>query len=373
VLTVVGARPQFVKAAAVSRALRRRHGEVLVHTGQHYDAGLSGVFFRDLGLPEPDAHLGGPAGGPGATVGSTVGPGARLAAMVRGLAREVGERRPDAVLVFGDTDSTQAGAFAAREARVPLVHVEAGLRSDNLRMPEEVNRIVADHLAGLNLCPTPRAAERLARERVSGRTVVVGDVMLDVCLEVAAHLRAAAPEGQAPHWPGAPETPYLAATVHRAENTDDPVRLSEIVRGLDGLGLPVVMPCHPRTRAALRRAGLERSLSGLSLVEPLAYPDMLALLLGARALLTDSGGLQKEAMFLGVPCLTLREETEWPETVELGWNRLVPAEARGIARAVAELTRPPGAPDLAGWGGGRAAEAVVEALEDFLGADGRGR
>ncbi len=351
VLTVVGARPQFVKAAPVSRALRRRHEERLLHTGQHYDAELSGVFVRELGIPEPDTNLG---------VGS--GPtGTRMAAVVRGIARELDAVRCDAVLVYGDTDSTLGGALAAREAGVPLVHVEAGLRSGDMGMPEERNRIAADHLAALLLCPTVAAAETLRNEGASGDVRVVGDVMLDGCLaaaEAARRIDVTAEYGVAP---GA----YYAATLHRAENTDDPARLRSIVAALDGLDAPVVLPCHPRTRAALLHGRLLDGRSSLRLIEPSPYAHMLALVLHSRGLLTDSGGLQKEAYFLSVPCVTLRDTTEWPETLVDGWNVLVGADRGRIHDAIAGLERPATPPDLEQFGGGRAADAVADAVCAF--------
>jgi len=349
VLTVVGARPQFIKAAPVSRALRERHEEILVHTGQHYDDSLSDVFFRDLGIPAPDVRL---AAGSGEA-------GPRLAAMIRGIAAEAASRRPDVVLVYGDTDSTLAGAIAAVEARIPLAHVEAGLRSFNLRMPEESNRIAADHLAALLLCPTASAAAELRRERAQGRVEVVGDVMLDACLAVAD----AARKLDVPVRHGVASRGYYAATLHRAENTDDPARLASIVAALDSLDLPVLLPCHPRTAAAMAKSGLDAGLSRLRLLPPLPYAEMMGLVAEARALLTDSGGLQKEACFLAVPCVTLRDETEWTETVATGWNRLVGADAARIRSAVASIRPAGAAPDLACYGGGRAALRVVDALE----------
>ncbi len=349
VLTVVGARPQFVKAAPVSRALRVRHEERLLHTGQHYDAALSDVFFVDLAIPAPDVHL----------KVAGLGSGARIARMVRGIADELRSARPDVLMVYGDTDSTLAGALAAREARVPLAHVEAGLRSHNLRMPEEINRICCDHLSALLLCPTPSSADQARRERVSGRIDVVGDVMLDACLFAAKRGR----ESGVAERLGIEPDGYYASTLHRAENTDDGERLRSIVRALDDLDLPVVLPCHPRTRAALAREGLADGLRGLRLVDPLRYPEMLGLVSGARALLTDSGGLQKEAYFLSVPCVTLRDETEWTETVASGWNRLAGTGEAEIRAAVSAAAAPETAPDLDVYGGGQAAGRVVSALE----------
>jgi UDP-N-acetylglucosamine 2-epimerase len=349
VLTVVGARPQFVKASVVSKALRARHEEILVHTGQHHDDALSDVFFRDLGIPRPDVRL---------DVGDAEG-GQRLAAMVRGIADAATSRRPDLVLVYGDTDSTLAGALAARETGVRVAHVEAGLRSSNLRMPEEINRVAVDHLADLLLCPTSGAAGALRRERARGRVEVVGDVMLDACLAVAD----AARRLDAPARHGVAPRAYFVATVHRAENTDDPARLASIVAALDSLERPVLLPCHPRTALALTRAGLASNPTSLRLLPPLPYAEMTGLVADARAVLTDSGGLQKEAYFLGVPCVTLRDETEWTETVVAGWNRLAGADAARIREAVAAARAPNVPPDLAAFGGGEAARRVVEAIE----------
>ncbi len=352
VLTVVGARPQFVKAAPVSRALRQRHEERLLHTGQHYDAALSDVFFEDLRIPPPDAHLN-VAG---------LATGVRMATMVRGIRDQIRVQEADVLLIYGDTDSTLAGALAARQLGVPLVHVEAGLRSHNLRMPEEINRISADHLSDLCLCPTPSAAEQLAREGASASVAVVGDVMLDACLNAAEAGRDLGIAGRLGVEPGG----YYSCTLHRAENTDDSGRLRSITRALDGLDLPVLLPCHPRTRAALKREGLEAGLSGLRLLDPLRYSEMLGLVADSRALLTDSGGLQKEAYFLAVPCVTLRDETEWVETLEGGWNRLAGADEARIRECVAAASAPEGAPDLEFYGGGNAAAAVVAALEEHF-------
>lgn len=348
VLTVVGARPQFVKAAPVSRALRPRAEEILLHTGQHTDDAMSAAFFRGLSLPEPDLRLD----------VTDLPPGRRLAAMVRGIGAAIRERRPDRVLVYGDTDSTLAGALAAAEARVPLAHVEAGLRSGDRTMPEEANRIATDHLADLLLAPTAHAAGALRRERTAGRIEVVGDVMLDACL-------AAAPSARALGMParfGVPAQGYHVVTVHRAANADSAERIAQIVRALDALELPVLFPCHPRTRAALARLGLDGGLARLRVVDPLPYAEMLGLVADARVVLTDSGGLQKEAMFLAVPCVTLRDETEWVDTISAGWNRLAGTDPGRIRAAIAAAVRPAAPPDLAAWGGGRAAERIAASL-----------
>lgn len=347
VTSVVGARPQFVKAAPVSQALAGAgHLERLVHTGQHYDAALSGDQFRALGLRDPDVNL-------------EVGPGTipeQTARMLSGLAEQLEAQRPDWVLVYGDTTSTLAGALAASQLGIPLAHVEAGLRSFQPAMPEERNRVLTDRLADLLLCPVASAAEQLRREQVPGRIEVVGDVMLDAVRCFLPHA------GDAPlERLGLRQGGYALATLHRASNTDDPLRLVAWIEALAGLELDVVLPLHPRTRAALARtqAGwLKAPPAGLRLVEPVTYVEMLALVRGAARVLTDSGGLQKEAYFLGVPCVTLRRETEWTETVASGWNVL--AEPEGLA-AAATHQPPAERPPL--YGEGRAAGAVVAALE----------
>ncbi|MCA8925530.1 MAG: UDP-N-acetylglucosamine 2-epimerase (non-hydrolyzing) [Planctomycetes bacterium] len=347
VTSVVGARPQFVKAAPVSRALEAAgHRERLVHTGQHYDAALSADQFQALGLRAPDVNL-------------NVGAGSipqQTARMLEGLGALLEAERPDWVLVYGDTTSTLAAALAASQLGVPLVHVEAGLRSFDHRMPEERNRILTDRLSDLLLCPGPSSAAQLRREEVRGRVEVVGDVMLDA---VRAYLPRADPAVLARL--GLRPKGYALATLHRASNTDDPARLIAWFEALAALEPEVVLPLHPRTRAALERARpewLDAPPAGLRLIPPVHYVDMLALARDAAHVLTDSGGLQKEAYFLGVPCVTLRRETEWTETVELGWNAL--AEPEGLAAAVARPV-PAERPPL--YGDGEAAAAVVAALE----------
>jgi UDP-N-acetylglucosamine 2-epimerase (non-hydrolysing)/UDP-GlcNAc3NAcA epimerase len=345
VFTVIGNRPQFVKAAAVSDRLRAGAREVLVHTGQHYDAELSRVFFDELGLPRPDHHL--DLGG-----GSNTGQTARMLAALEPL---LTAEAPDVLLVYGDTNSTLAGALAGAQAGVPVAHVEAGMRSYDRTMPEELNRVVADHAASLLLCSSELSASTLRGERVAGEVVVVGDVMVDVALMLAprARSRSVAP------WEVEPGG-YLLATAHRAGNVDDPARLERLVELLLAVPGPVVLPLHPRTRARLEAAGLySRLAGGVRLVPPLGYLDFTALLLHARAVLTDSGGVQKEAYLAGVPCVTLRSTTEWTETVEVGWNALVDLDA---AAAAAALEREPPAERPPLYGDGRAGERVVEAL-----------
>ena len=345
VLTVIGNRPQFVKAAAVSDRLREGATEVLVHTGQHYDDELSRVFFDELGLPRPDHRL--DLGG-----GTNTSQTARMLAALEPL---IAADRPDVVLVYGDTNSTLAGALAGAQAGVPVAHVEAGMRSYDRSMPEELNRVLADHASALLLCSSERSAETLRREQVLGEVVVVGDVMVDVAHMVAPRAR----EQPVEPW-GVRPGEYVLATAHRAGNVDDPARLAALVSLLLAVPGDVVLPLHPRTRARLEAAGLlERLASGVRLVPPLGYLDFTALLLHAGAVLTDSGGVQKEAYLAGVRCVTLRRSTEWTETVEAGWNAVVDLDA---AAALDALSRPlPEArPEL--YGDGRAGERVVEAL-----------
>ncbi len=349
IFTVVGNRPQFIKAAAVSGPLRERHEEILVHTGQHYDDSLSRVFFRELGLARPDRELG--IGG-----GSNTSQTARMLAALEPLLQEVA---PDAALVYGDTNSTLAGALAAAQARIPVVHVEAGMRAFDRTMPEELNRVLSDHLAELLLCASETAAENLRSESVPGRVEVVGDVMVDVALRWAPAAREdlGAPAAYDVE-PGA----YLLLTAHRAGNVDDPARLGMLVKLVRTLPVPIIFPMHPRTRMRLREAGLLEQLAeidGVVLTEPLGYVEFSGLLHHARAVVTDSGGVQKEAYLAGVPCVTLRVSTEWIETVEAGWNTLVDLDP---PLALAALDRTPPAERPALYGDGHAAERCVQAI-----------
>jgi UDP-N-acetylglucosamine 2-epimerase len=351
IVSIVGARPQFIKAAAVSRELRRGHTEILVHTGQHYDYQMSGVFFDGLELPPADVNLGVGSGSHGAQTG------AMLADVEAVLVRE----RPDCVLVYGDTNSTLAGALAAAKLSVPVVHVEAGLRSFNRRMPEEINRVLVDHVSDLLLCPSDTAAAHLANEGITTNVHVVGDVMLDV-LNWATERIAAAPP-RALDRLGLNGGSHLLATVHRSENTDDAGRLTRILSAFNAIDERVVFPVHPRTRKAI--AGLDCPVSPqLQLIDPVGYVDMVALTKSARMVLTDSGGLQKEAYWLGVPCVTLRDETEWVETVEAGWNTLAGADAESILGAVRSYSPPSAHPSL--YGHGRAAQACVTEIANVL-------
>jgi UDP-N-acetylglucosamine 2-epimerase (non-hydrolysing)/UDP-GlcNAc3NAcA epimerase len=352
VLTVVGNRPQFIKAAAVSGPLRERHEELLVHTGQHYDETLSAVFFAELGLARPDRELG--IGGGSNTRQTT--------RMLAALAPLLAELTPDAALVYGDTNSTLAGALAAAQARIPVVHVEAGMRSFDRTMPEELNRVLTDHAATLLLCASDTAAQNLRAESVAGRVAVVGDVMVDVALRRQPSARADT-KTLAAHGVAAGE--YLLLTAHRAGNVDDEERLRALVALIAALPSPVVLPLHPRTRARLIDAGLLDELAridGLRLAEPLGYVEFSALLCQARAVVTDSGGVQKEAYLAGVPCVTLRANTEWVETVQAGWNTLVDLDSAAALAALSTLP-PRERPPL--YGDGHAAERCVRAIGEL--------
>jgi UDP-GlcNAc3NAcA epimerase len=311
ILTVVGARPQFIKAAPVSHALRAHGGfdEVVVHTGQHFDDAMSEVFFKELDLPRPKHHL----------KINNLSHGAMTGRMLEQIESVILTERPSCVLVYGDTNSTLAGALAASKLHVPIAHVEAGLRSFNKRMPEELNRVVTDHLSSLLLCPTSASVVNLRAEGITVGVHHVGDVMYDATL--AAVEKARARSRILEQLDLTPKT-YAVATVHRAENTDDPVRLRCVLEWLQNASCtwPIIFPLHPRTRQRIEGFGLD--LAGLRTVEPLGYLDMTLLSHHAASIYTDSGGLQKEAYFHRVPCVTLRDETEWVETVEAGWNRL---------------------------------------------------
>ncbi len=346
---MIGNRPQFVKAAAVSRRLRDLSDEVIVHTGQHYDDELSRIFFEELGVPAPDRQL--DAGGGTHTE--------QTARVLSGLAPILEELRPRLVLVYGDTNSTLAGALAAAQAGIPTGHVEAGMRSFDRSMPEELNRVLTDHASDLLLCSTETAMANLEREHAAGEAHLVGDVMADVSL---AFRDIAEQRSRILDELGLEPGRYLAATAHRPGNVDAPERLELLVDLLAALPGPVVFPAHPRTRARLDAAGLMDRLEGVKVVPPLGYLDFLKLARHARAVVTDSGGVQKEAYLLGVPCVTLRDTTEWVETVEAGWNVLVGLD-RDAALAAVERTPPPERPEL--YGGGHAAERVCQVLDAY--------
>ena len=355
IATVIGNRPQFVKAAGVSRLLRDCAEEAIVHTGQHHDDELSRIFFEELGIPAPDRQL-------GAGEGSN---SAQTARMLAALEPELADISPDLVLVYGDTNSTLAGALAARQAGRAVAHVEAGMRSFDRSMPEELNRVLVDHASDLLLCPTDAAMANLKREGLGGRAHLVGDVMADVSLAFSGlaqqRSRVLSELGLEP---GA----FLLATAHRAGNVDDPARLERLVELLEALPVVTVLPLHPRTRARLEAAGLGRRLEAaprLLLSLPLGYLDFLVLARNARAVLTDSGGVQKEAYLLGTRCVTLRDSTEWVETVESGWNELVDLD-RDAALVALERPLPDVRPEL--YGGGSAGRRICDLLCSYNGA-----
>lgn len=355
-VTVVGARPQFVKASVISRLLRDEPTvtETLVHTGQHYDPELSEAFFDELELPEPDVNL---------AVGSA-SHGVQVARMLEGLEAVLLERRPDGVVLYGDTNSTLAGALAAVSLGLPVAHVEAGLRSYDRRMPEEVNRVVVDHLAALRFCPTDQSVANLEREGLSQDNHHVGDVMYDVLQQVRPKIvERMSFLGSL----GLKPAEYVVATLHRAENTDDSARLEALMDGLGRLAsrVELVVPLHPRTRAAWANHMGRPLPDGPMFIEPVPYITMLALVQEAAAVITDSGGLQKESAWLGTPCLTIRDSTEWVETVEGGWNVLVGADPERLLAAWEALPNPEALADLGPqYGGGRAGERIVSILKE---------
>ena len=347
VVTIIGARPQFVKAAVVSRELAASGiDESLIHTGQHYDREMSAVFFEELGIPEPAVNLDVGSGSHAEQTGEI---------MVRLEDFLLKHGGADLLMVYGDTNSTIAGALVASKLLIPLAHVEAGLRSFNRRMPEEINRIVTDRLSDLLFCPTATAVENLRLEGIEDGVHLTGDVMLDATLLFA---DVADKQVDLEALTGPDDAPYYVATVHRAENTDDPVRLRQILEGLGRLDGPVVLPLHPRTRGRLDGVAVP---GNIRLIEPVGYLAMLALVKRARAVLTDSGGLQKEALWLGVPCVTLRDETEWVETLAGGWNQVVGADPDRIVEAVARRPRPP-IPSISEPG---AARRIAEILKEW--------
>jgi UDP-N-acetylglucosamine 2-epimerase (non-hydrolysing) len=345
ILSVVGARPQFVKLAPIAHALAGRAEHVIVHTGQHYDELLSDVFFTDLGIPAPDINL---------AVGSA-SHGKQTGEMLARLEHEFERVRPDWVLVYGDTNSTLAAALAAVKIHLPVAHLEAGLRSFNRRMPEEHNRVLTDHSADLLLAPTEVAMQHLRDEGLGSRSINVGDVMTDVLYSVRDRVIA---EG-IPVPFDIPENAYYVATIHRPDNTDDPRRLRGIVDALASLDKPVLLLAHPRLRSLAEKHGIALERGALRAIAPLPYPQLVAAVLHSAGVITDSGGLQKEAFLLRVPATTVRPETEWVETVELGWNAL----ANDVETIAATVSRASPAPtDATPYGNGRAADAVAEAL-----------
>lgn len=357
IVTVVGARPQFIKAAAVSRVIRKRHREILVHTGQHYDENMSAIFFDQLQLPQPDRNL---------NVGSR-SHGRQTAAMLEGIEQVLMEENPDCVLVYGDTNSTLAGTLAASKLHVPVAHVEAGLRSFNKKMPEEINRILSDHVSSLLLCPTDTAVKNLRREGITQGVFQVGDVMCDavmfysefadrqgkdVCFQQMEGLFDEIPLLE--HW-------YMA-TIHRAENTDSVRKLKEIVGALEKLDAPVVFPVHPRIRGMVKELYDENHYKNLVFIEPVGYLSMLYLVKHAKKTITDSGGLQKETYLLGTPCVTVRDQTEWTETLKGGHNVLAKADKIDILDKVLHTRVESGSAEHY-YGDGHAAEKICTLLE----------
>jgi UDP-GlcNAc3NAcA epimerase len=350
ILTVVGARPQFIKASPVSKAIQEAgHQEFLLHTGQHYDYGMSQVFFDELSLPEPSLNLGIGSGSHGKQTGE----------MLIGIEAAVIEQKPDCVLVYGDTNSTLAAALAAIKLQVPLVHVEAGLRSFNREMPEEHNRVLTDHCADLLFCPTAVAAKNLAAEGILDHVHQVGDTMYDAVLQFS---QVASLRSSILHDLQMEPKNYMLATVHRPSNTDDPENLRSILSAFEKASQPVLFPVHPRTRQKIAEYGyLHSGFRNTRLMDPVGYLDMLVLEQNASMILTDSGGIQKEAYFFAVPCITLRSETEWVETVATGWNILAGSTEPAILKAIfafAPTRQPP--PPL--FGDGQAAQEIARLL-----------
>ena len=357
IISVVGARPQFIKAAPVSRELRKEHKEILVHTGQHYDYFMSAVFFDELGIPKPDYNLG---------VGSA-SHGRQTGEMLIRIEEVLLKERPDWVLVYGDTNSTLAGALAAAKpsfgklrTSIPVAHVEAGLRSFNREMPEEINRVLTDHVSDLLFCPTETAVRNLAREGITERVHNVGDVMYDAVLH---NIGIAEQRSHILERLGIEPKAYLLATVHRPQNTDRAENLRSILSAFNALDEVIVLPAHPRTSEAIGRLGYPLR-SHVKLIKPVSYLDMLVLEKHARLILTDSGGVQKEAYFFGVPCVTLRPETEWVETVEAGWNVVVGSERSLIVQKALNMQAPQA--ERGAFGDGRASNQIVHVLEKTI-------
>ena len=355
-LTIIGARPQFIKASVVSKAIAETDGlqEVIVHTGQHFDANMSDVFFAELGMNKPDYFLDIHGGTHGAMTGR----------MLEAVEKVLLQEKPDAVLVYGDTNSTLAGALAAAKLHIPVAHVEAGLRSHNMAMPEEVNRILTDRISHWLFTPTQAATANLQREGYAADSIMeVGDVMYDVALHHGSRVQ---PGTGLMAQLGLAENNYVLATIHRQENTDHPQRLAAIVEALTATArtLPVVWPLHPRTRAVLQKAGqLDALAQHVKLIEPVGYLDMVQLEKFAALIATDSGGVQKEAFFYRVPCVTLRDETEWVELVDAGWNRLAPpVDGQNLIAALQGALGSQGR-EVQPYGAGDAAEKIVNKLQ----------
>ena len=352
IVSIVGARPQFVKAAALFKKLREKFTEGSVHTGQHYDPNMSDVFFKELGIPEPDYNLG---------VGS--GPhGEQTGRMLIEIEKVLLKEKPDLVLVYGDTNSTIAGSLAAAKLHIKVAHVEAGARSFNQQMPEELNRVVTDHLSDLLFCATKTSVINLKKEGITRGVYFTGDVMYDAVLQFS---RVAKEKSQILRTLGIEPKTYLYATVHRAENTDNPETLKNIILALAESGEKIVFPVHPRTRKSIDNYQLPiNKFSNIKLIEPVGYLDNLILIENSKKVLTDSGGIQKEAYFLKIPCITLREETEWVETVADGWNILVGADKKKIQQSIEKFE--PKGKQSDHFGDGQAASKILEILVSEL-------
>ncbi|MBB6733056.1 non-hydrolyzing UDP-N-acetylglucosamine 2-epimerase [Cohnella zeiphila] len=352
IVTIVGARPQFIKVAPVSRALRQSFREVIVNTGQHYDFNMAGQFFDELEIPRPDYDL---------EVGSH-SHGKQTGLMLQAIEEVLLQEKPDGVIVYGDTNSTLAGALAASKLHIPLFHVEAGLRSYNKAMPEEINRVLTDHVSDLLFAPTETAVKNLERESIADPVRLCGDVMYDAVV----YNREIAGRRYGPERYGVERKAYYLCTIHRAENTDRPERLGAIIDSLIRLEAPVLLPLHPRTQKVLRELGRLDVLARhdhIRLIEPVSYMEMLALETEAAAIVTDSGGVQKEAYFARVPCFTLRDETEWMETVEAGWNKLIDPLRMDLKSEIERLEIAAYQDRL--YGDGRASEKIVGAIQAY--------
>jgi len=360
-VTIVGARPQFIKAAAVSRAIVAHNGkktdctleEKIVHTGQHYDENMSKVFFDELEIPRPDYNLGVGSGSHGEQTGN----------MLQKIEQVLVREKPGFVIVYGDTNSTLAGALAAAKLHIPVAHVEAGLRSFNRKMPEEINRILADHVSDLLFCPTEAAVKNLSNEGISNGVYQVGDVMYDSILFYAK--KAKTIEQEILKQLDLHSKSYYLATVHRAENTDDSDRLRSIFDGFNNISVPecpTLLPLHPRTKKKLSELGLVCS-DCVRIIEPVSYLEMIALEQNARAILTDSGGIQKEAYWFKVPCVTLREETEWVETVQSGWNIIVGTDGQSIINAISSADKLNDVCHKTMYGNGDASNRICEIIQ----------
>jgi UDP-N-acetylglucosamine 2-epimerase (non-hydrolysing) len=350
-VSIVGARPQFIKAFTVSRELRPDHEEVLVHTGQHYDKEMSDVFFEELGMPEPDYNLG---------VGSDTH-GRQTAAMLKGIDGILENEVPDVLLLYGDTNSTLAGAIAGAKMELTVAHVEAGLRSYNREMPEETNRVLTDNASDILFAPSESAVETLKKEGITKGVHFAGDVMYDAILWARDVARE---ESEILNGLSIQADKFILSTVHRAANTDDRNTLESIIDGLSNAPLPVVLPLHPRTEERLEEYGLRGwAIDELEVIDPIGYIDFVRLVNDAERVATDSGGVQKEAFYLGTPCVTMREETEWRETTECGWNRLVGSDSAKIRDALKANDWPESKPDL--YGNGQASRRVIEVLESL--------